>query len=186
MSYRYHLCAYDKNLIHAINKCCGIEDFNQLINKFFPNAEYTCDHMSDTAIFEIGGALPSADSIIKKYLNLNPLPNKWIDDDYEFVILGKEGLVDIIEAYRITVSEYYRELFANGNPNKQQLNEILFFLSERFERWDNPVVPDLKPYDLSDRPNIVSAWDYEYQIWDLVRIYKTFDWDNKVLVLTGW
>ena len=89
-------------------------------------------------------------------------------------------------AYRLTVAEYYRELFANGNPNKQQLSEIVFFLSNRSEQWDNPVISSLKPYDLSDKPDMVSAWDYEYQIWDLVRIYKTFDWNNKILVLTGW
>lgn len=30
------------------------------------------------------------------------------------------------------------------------------------------------------------VWDYEYAIFELVRLYKSFDWENDELVLVGW
>ena len=29
-------------------------------------------------------------------------------------------------------------------------------------------------------------WSYEYAIFELVRLYKIFDWENNDLVLVGW
>ena len=31
-----------------------------------------------------------------------------------------------------------------------------------------------------------NSWSYEYSIFELVRLYKTFDWENDNLVLMGW
>lgn len=33
---------------------------------------------------------------------------------------------------------------------------------------------------------VASSWLYEHTIFDLVRIYKTFDWENKRLMFCGW
>ena len=44
----------------------------------------------------------------------------------------------------------------------------------------------MKPYDLDDDTDcIVNSWKYEYVIFELVRIYKTFDWKNDVLLYVG-
>jgi hypothetical protein len=41
------------------------------------------------------------------------------------------------------------------------------------------------PYDASDNPRLVSSWKYEYEIFELVRIYKTFDFKKNVLIYYG-
>ena len=42
-------------------------------------------------------------------------------------------------------------------------------------------------YDLNlENPNIASSWFYEFQIFDLVCIFKSFDWDNNVMLFLGW
>lgn len=37
-----------------------------------------------------------------------------------------------------------------------------------------------------EKESLVSSWLYEHTIFDLVRIYKTFDWENKCLLFMGW
>jgi len=45
----------------------------------------------------------------------------------------------------------------------------------------------LKPYDLNDnREEITKSWKYEYNIFELVRIYKTFDWKRNVMIYYGY
>jgi len=44
------------------------------------------------------------------------------------------------------------------------------------------------PYDLRDtkRQEITTSWKFEYEIFELVRIYKTFDWKKNVMTYYGW
>lgn len=44
----------------------------------------------------------------------------------------------------------------------------------------------LEPYDLEKGVSITSSWKYEYGIFELVRIYKTFDWKRNVMVYYGY
>lgn len=43
-----------------------------------------------------------------------------------------------------------------------------------------------KPYDLTRGDDITTSWKYEYVIFELVRIYKTFDWKKNVMVYYGY
>ena len=47
---------------------------------------------------------------------------------------------------------------------------------------------DLSKYKViyKEKECLVSSWLYEHTIFDLVRIYKTFDWENKCLLFMGW
>ena len=45
----------------------------------------------------------------------------------------------------------------------------------------------ISPIDLDEsRERITGDWSYEYTIFELVRLYKIFDWENDELVLVGW
>jgi hypothetical protein len=45
----------------------------------------------------------------------------------------------------------------------------------------------LTPYKLNDGTEAVtSSWKYEYGIFELVRIYKSFDWKKNVMYFAGW
>lgn len=43
-----------------------------------------------------------------------------------------------------------------------------------------------KPYDLSSGDEVTTSWKYEYGIFELVRIYKSFDWKRNVMVYYGY
>jgi hypothetical protein len=42
------------------------------------------------------------------------------------------------------------------------------------------------PYDLTKGSSITTSWKYEYCIFELVRIYKSFDWKRKVMIYYGY
>lgn len=44
----------------------------------------------------------------------------------------------------------------------------------------------LTPYDLENGVKITSSWKYEYAIFELVRIYKSFDWKRNVMIYYGY
>jgi hypothetical protein len=44
----------------------------------------------------------------------------------------------------------------------------------------------LTPYNLENGDSITSSWKYEYGIFELVRIYKSFDWKRNVMIYYGY
>lgn len=44
----------------------------------------------------------------------------------------------------------------------------------------------LTPYNLENGDNITTSWKYEYAIFELVRIYKSFDWKRNVMIYYGF
>ena len=44
----------------------------------------------------------------------------------------------------------------------------------------------LTPYDLQNGDKITSSSKYEYAIFELVRIYKSFDWKRNVMIYYGY
>jgi hypothetical protein len=48
--------------------------------------------------------------------------------------------------------------------------------------WERLRAINLDPEDEC----ITNSWLYEHQIFELVRLYKTIDWDNKCLLFYGW
>lgn len=45
----------------------------------------------------------------------------------------------------------------------------------------------MKPYNLkSDNDSITTSWTYEYEIFELVRIYKSFDWKKNIMFYYGY
>lgn len=44
----------------------------------------------------------------------------------------------------------------------------------------------MTPYDLNRGDEATTSWKYEYAIFELVRIYKTFDWKKNVMIYYGY
>lgn len=44
----------------------------------------------------------------------------------------------------------------------------------------------LTPYDLDNGDSVTTSWKYEYEMFELVRIYKYFDWENNIVVYYGY
>ena len=42
------------------------------------------------------------------------------------------------------------------------------------------------PYDLDNNELCTKSWKFEYAQFELVRIYKTFDWENNLMIYYGY
>ncbi len=95
--------------------------------------------------------------------------------DMEFSLGSKELLERIIEHYREYVYDFYTEL-AEKSPEKQK--EHASYMAREWRK-------EYPPYSLNDDSEMVTSWKYEYAIFELVRIYREFDWENDVLIYSG-
>lgn len=45
---------------------------------------------------------------------------------------------------------------------------------------------EMKPYDLKDGSEVITtSWKYEYGLFEIIRIYKSFDWKNNIMIYYG-
>lgn len=128
--------------------------------------------------------------------------------DYDLLVVNKDFFLAVINHYSENVKEYYNEMLTPifgtlNNMNLRRGNEATFI-----RKWDfslmtedekNKVMECLlhvkdmaceweyfkHPYDL-ENDRLCKSWKYEYTIFELVRLYKTFNWNKDVLIWCGW
>lgn len=115
--------------------------------------------------------------------------------DYGFALLTKDDFKAVIEAYRQKIVNWFQSLL---NPDEGYITAQKLSKEERKHlEWEHEIKNKLAqwsgknfgiyPIDLSEnQERITGAWSYEYAIFELVRLYKIFDWENNELVLVGW
>jgi len=112
----------------------------------------------------------------------------------EFHIMPKETLKKIIEYYHNKIFANYEELHsqAEGNPPKDPYADehaIVNFLRSRKLEWGKKDSYGLLPYRLDEDDDcdgfISGSWQYEYGIFNIVHIYRTFDWENDYLIYSA-
>lgn len=112
---------------------------------------------------------------------------------HEFNIMTKEGLKSLID-------HYHNEITSNLKRELKQIEDeprsAEFLIRQKIEKWNFKIQNKLiTPYILkNDDQHILDLQDgqiavdgcLEYQIFNLVFIYNTFDWENNFLILNGW
>lgn len=102
-------------------------------------------------------------------------------EDCEFHVLDKDGFIKIIEWYHQKNAEYFTDMVAKVENVSAMRSHFAGKLSE----WKNGY--NIKPYNLEpEKSEMISSWKYEYAIFELVRIYREFDWENNVMVWYGY
>lgn len=69
--------------------------------------------------------------------------------------------------------------------NKQQLNALfnmILHFKSKYVEWNKLEIINFD----KNKSYLTNSWRYEYSIFDLVRIYKIFDWNNKIMILYGY
>lgn len=103
--------------------------------------------------------------------------------DTEFLIANEDMFLALIKHYQVKVKNIYADLFDEANKkdvNEIDMGKIKSHFADMLTEWAGLIPYDVRP----DRP-LVSSWKYEYAQFELVKLYKEFDWENNVLILTG-
>lgn len=99
----------------------------------------------------------------------------------EFYIIGQDGLKAIIEANHQKILNFYQDIFKPESTGAAEAHCRMMMKEWEINQFG------VVPYDLRlDSPDIVSSWKIEYQIFELVRIYKSIDYNKYEVCITGW
>lgn len=193
MGYRHYIYEVDARLVEKIRACKTNEEYGRVCIENIPTyhggAEYDYFPIYNLGreLFEFGKYYENADEMYKHGDSL--FGNAALREeyrDYEPIVLDKSGLLCAIEWQANRVRSIYEDLLLE----KSELNEFdtrtqhmrMREHIESHQRWWQWGACDLD----ESREHLVRSWLYEHTIFDLVRIYKSFDWENKRLVFFGY
>ena len=102
-----------------------------------------------------------------------------IGEDGEFVIIDVESIPHIVDCYAKSFVKFLESL--NNGENRMYDHES--YIEEQIRRWSNAKT---LVYNIDkDKEKLVSSWEFQYELFDLVRIYKTFDTEKYHLLWLG-
>lgn len=192
MSYRNYIAVVDKESLDKIRNL----PYDELIEKYGDEgylSEYTFKDkgIEIKRILEIGGKALYKENNTKLKECLSPVfsdnkINEVLNNDSEFMLGNKKLLENIIEIYRKSVVEYYTDI-----QNIDKIREIYFdptinHLKYFITQCKNKVFEFSEKWFVSDNDDILHyTWQYEYDIFNLIYILKTFDWNKNYLLWIG-
>lgn len=196
MGYRHYLYQVDKELVKKIRECKTNEDLVKVCKDYFPkdsDVVYDCDdeaqwvsfHEMGKGLFEFGKYYENAEEICKHGTELftsQELIERYSENDH--VVLTEEGLLCAIEWQKNRIVSVYENLLREKSEDdwddRTQEQRLKMHARDYLSWWKLPAVN-------LDKCNahVARSHLYEHTIFDLVRIYKTFDWDKYCLVFIG-
>lgn len=134
----------------------------------------------------------------KKFFNENILQNIMSQEGGLYLLINKEDLKLIIKETQKLVADYKKtqndKIVDFFNNKDEELGREV--LSELYNE-NNKKIHELGESELSLKGNysslhieddfdtLVSSSFYEYELFNLIHIYKTFDWENDKMFLIG-
>jgi hypothetical protein len=102
-----------------------------------------------------------------------------IFEHYNPRVVGKEECLLAIELMRQFVLNYYKNAMDAGPDHWQAV------VHDKIQTWEAPY--KITPYNLNIKSkDIVGAMITEYEIFDMVRMYKSIDWEHDMVIFYGW
>lgn len=206
MGYRHRFAVVSKN-VYDVVKDMTPEQLKEWVLKNQPDGWYDegdgegwFSHyllLGQEEIFDFGKDCWFAGDLMKR---AEPLFNlKATQDAMEPIHLcTKADFEFVIDEMRKHIANYFKEIFETYSPEQMKHH-----FKEKQEEWDDMTntlgMTDLtpekaaainamhRPYNMdTSREGLVSSWLYEYEIFELVLLYRQFDWDTTVLMFYGW
>jgi len=161
--------------------------------------------MSDICkeLYEFGKYTEFDDSKFYTPFFRNKKTQDYYDGDHDFHIVGKDFFEHLITHYSNNVRKYYDEMLKSfWNPETKDFNLDLSELTPEYKKSLYLCVEHCRsmamewgvatwwgkedPFNLEKGDSITTSWKYEYSIFELVRLYKSFDWENNLLIYYGY
>lgn len=150
-------------------------------------------------LFEMGKYFDAMPKKLLKPFFINKETQKLYTQENDFYLVGKKFLEHLLELNSNKVKKIYSEMLSgilteDRFPKIKQLSDIdekviykiLDHVKSMGSEWGCSEFSDSPPYNLKDGNEITTSWKYEYNVFELVRLYKTFDWKNNVMIFYAW
>ncbi len=112
---------------------------------------------------------------IKEITDLYPHP------DLSVYSITKQGLLLVIKKYQEDILSVYKDRWNGGYLSKGIMSHLVHNLRRSVHLWSSDLITDLS----DDKFKVTNSLDYEHSIYNLITVYKHFDWENKTLVVIG-
>lgn len=205
MGYRHYLYSIPKKQVAEIQACRTNADWCDFAERYGykVNRDVCDDENGWFAPYRVGNELYELGKYSEIGFKLeSERPSLFTSDelkkrygDYGFALLTKDDFKAVIEAYRQKIIDWLKSLldpdFDSIIPSelsKEERRHILIDhgIQDKMDSWSGKYF-GISPIDLDEnKGRITGDWSYEYAIFELVRVYKSFDWKNDDLVLVGW
>lgn len=192
MGYRHYFYAIPKKQIEEIRNCKTNDEFCNWAEKTGYYVErdegeepYVTVYDLGTEIYEFGKYVDWAFEMQEKNESIfaSDELKEWYSD-YDPVICSRDDFLAAIDNYKQKIISYLEECL-EGKDGITPEQKCILDVKDRLHEWKNPFKYGGVDID-AERKCITTSWLYEYAIFELVRKYKTFDWENDCLVLLGW
>ena len=196
MGYRQYIYSVPTWLVDEIKKCKTNEDFIKTIQKFrneiveydpLEEKYYVPLYNLGEKLFEFGKYYGNSDEMYKhgdSLFSTEELRERY--EDYSAIVLDPDGLDCAIEWCRQKVEGLYLDLLKEKSDDiyddRSQFDRMKSHINDYVYWWKGKGPGNLN----KETDCIVSSWLYEHEYFELVRIYKTFDWDNDSMIFLGW
>ena len=133
---------------------------------------------------------PTAEKIKEDSINLS-------NEDGEFNIVKPEGLLIAAKYYRDKTVDYYKKVIRSTYMTDEEIKASEDFYGERpniesiFRTKINDLIngglfPDERKNQIKGERALLYTWDYEFDLFNLIHLYKTIDWDKYYLIWQGY
>jgi hypothetical protein len=207
MGYRFYLGSLPKKEYNKI-KSFSLKELYEYKGEEWSDDPYDRDGyvgLYDIAYnkhYELGKYIDEFDKKFFKPVFKNKETQKHYTEENHFYIVQKEFVLELINYYTEKIRTYYRDLLnpffgedgksvaefmktESATPTKDEIKGIYLAIdhirSMGMEWGVTSWFPDSVPYN-TEYGDIVGSWKYEYAIFNLVNLYRTFDWKRNVMI----
>lgn len=173
--------------LYEFGKYTNFEPPKKSLKTFFKNKElnkyFTNEHDFNIVTKEfLEYIIESYKKMILEYYNNMMSPFFGIKNE----VLEREKPHDFINSIKIDYGYPKNNIKFDFTKITQDQQNALFEIIEHIRsmriEWSC-----LTPYNLDEKhASITESWKYEYSIFELIRIYKTFDWKKNVMIYYGY
>ncbi len=161
----------------------------------------------DQTHYELGKYVDSFPAELLKPFFLDEATQKTLGDESDLWIVDKDFLLAVIEMYRDKIRKYYQDMLdplfsEDGRPKAEFMKtdgapistddlsaifKVISHVKDMGSDWGvmNPWTKGT-PYKIEGSETIVDSWKFEHAIFQLVHLYKTFNWKRRVMVYYGY
>jgi hypothetical protein len=172
--------------LYEFGKYTDFEPPKGSLKTFFKNKElnkyYTDEHDFNIVTPEfLAYIIDSYKKIVTDYYNdmMNPFFGKKVER------YDRDNPTDFLNSvnveYNYPNNKYKFDFSLITQEEQNSLWKIIDHVRSMRTEWTS-----ITPYDLSRGDEVTTSWKYEYVIFELVRIYKTFDWKKNVMIYYGY
>lgn len=190
MGYRHSMYLVNKEVCEEVKNMT----YKELVSKYGEGDYFRPDNLEIKEIYDFG-KLYWDDTAERIYEKGSPVFRKdvmEILEDYVPYLVNKAGLEMAIEIYRKKTEDLYNKLRVDCNemiaymgveiPFDNSVHEnIEQFIQEKIRGWSAGNI-----YNLNlNNDEIINSYNYEYQIFELVRLYKSIDFNKYNILFMG-